>query len=132
MNIFVEFKNTIPCKLKVQITDIQNLVDPMDLSYKSHFSWTKKCEKSQKLHLNHFNILQDYLNISFNNLHDLHPKIFSGLTKLFELDASNNELSALPEKLLDDQRELEYVSFTNNQVRLLNYTLKTFHHYYCF
>ena len=60
----------------------------------------------------------DYLNISFNNLREFHSKTFSGLVKLFELDAGNNELSTLSDKLLADQRELEYLSFANNQIQV--------------
>ena len=54
---------------------------------------------------------------SYNNLRELRPDTFHGLIRLYELDASHNELVALTDDLLAEQSNLHYISFAHNQIQ---------------
>ena len=42
----------------------------------------------------------------------------TGLSRLYELDASHNELVALTDGLLEEQPNLHYLSFAHNQIQV--------------
>ena len=62
----------------------------------------------------------DYLNISYNNLREAGPAMFEGLAKLFELDLSHNELVTLTDHTFIDQKDLEFVNLSFNQIQLVS------------
>ena len=66
------------------------------------------------------------LNLSKNEINEIEQIIY--LNKLTKLDLSNNEIVLLPDKLFQNLRELQILSFENNKIQKLSPYIQLFKH----